>query len=164
MLYQLKQFIEREGVTFKNIINPIFVIHILIKTKYLHFFVIGISGVAINLGVTWFFTEFIFGIERYFDAYLLGLTLNLIYNFVLHTIITFQTKERHAWRFIWFVLYSLGMTALQAWLVKVITPMVGINYYLLVIASVILVFSVVTFLVFKLSIFNEKVHESTPSA
>src|SRR5262249_44192232 len=125
------------------------------KTKYLHFFLIGVSGVAINLGVTAFFAEFVFGRERYFEAYLIGLVTGLIYLFALHTFITFQTKERHLRRFVLFFIYSLLMSAFQAFLVKTITPIVGIQYYLLVIAAIILVFSTVTFVLFKLVLFKE---------
>lgn len=107
----------------------------------------------INLFVTWVLTEFVFGTERYFTAYLIAVSCNFIYNFILHTVLTFRTKERHIKRFLWFVLYSIGMTALQAWLVSVVTPIVGVEFYLLVIAGIILLFSTVSFIFFKLVLF-----------
>ena len=43
--------------------------------KYFHFFFTGVTGVALNLSATWFFTGYVFGIEGYFDAYLIGIAL-----------------------------------------------------------------------------------------
>jgi hypothetical protein len=155
MQERFRLFISRENITLKKLLNPFFVLHLLIKTKYLHFFLSGISGVVLQLAFTWFFTEFIFGQARYFDAYLFGLAIALMYLFALHTFITFRTKQGHPKRFLWFFLYSLCMSALQAFLVKVITPIVGIQYYLVVIAGIILMFSTVSFLFFKLALFKE---------
>lgn len=128
---------------------------ILFKHKYLHFFATGASGVALNLGITWFFTTFVFGLERYFTGYIIGLAANFIYNFILHTKVTFGTKERHLERFMIFVIYGIAITALQAYLVRTITPMVGLEYYLFVIAAVILTLSSITFVFFKFSLFRE---------
>lgn len=123
--------------------------------RYFHFFVTGVTGVAINLAITWLLTTFVFGLANYFYAYLIGLSINLIYNFTLHTYMTFQTKERHGRRFVVFVLYSLAMSGVQALLVKSITPLVGLHYYLLVITSVIAVLSTVNFIICRLFIFKE---------
>lgn len=155
MFDRIKQFVEREGITPVRLINPIFSIDLLIRYRYVHFFVVGMTGVAINLGLTWFFTEFVFGKEHYFEAYLIGLGGNLVYNFTLHTIITFGTTQEHLKRFLIFIVYALFMTVFQAYLVKVITPLVGIDYYLFVIGAIILFFSTISFFVFKLSVFKK---------
>ncbi|MDO8520609.1 MAG: GtrA family protein [bacterium] len=128
---------------------------ILIEHKYLHFFVTGTSGVALNLFVTWFLTTFVFGLQNYFKAYAIALAVNLVYNFVLHTKVTFGTTGGHGRRFIWFAMYSLAMTALQAYIVRTVTPLVGLEYYLFVIAATIAVFSCVTFVFFKFFLFRE---------
>ena len=127
----------------------------LLKSKYARFFVTGASGVGINLVVTWTLTTFYFGLEKYFFAYMIGLTLNLIYNFVLHSFLTFKTNGYHGRRFAIFFLYSLFMTFIQAVTVKWITPMVGLKYYIFVIAIVILAFSTLNFFIFKYKIFKE---------
>jgi putative flippase GtrA len=160
---RIKQFIEKEHITFFALCNPFFVFRLLSHHRYIHFFLIGVTGVGINLVLTWFFAEFVFGRSRYFDAYLIGLAGNLVYNFILHTVITFKTTRAHSKRFIVFIFYALLMTALQAYLVKIITPIVGVDYYLFVIASIILFFSTVSFFIFKLSVFNEKINENTPA-
>ncbi|OGZ07922.1 MAG: hypothetical protein A3C93_04335 [Candidatus Lloydbacteria bacterium RIFCSPHIGHO2_02_FULL_54_17] len=129
---------------------------ILFEHKYLHFFATGTSGVAINLFVTWLLTTYFFGLSGYFKAYVVALVINLVYNFTLHTKVTFGTTEGHWQRFIWFVIYSLLLTALQAYIVRTVTPMVGLEYYLFVIAVTILVFSCVTFLFFKFFLFRER--------
>ena len=129
---------------------------ILFEHKYLHFFATGVSGVAINLFVTWLLTTYYFGLSGYFKAYIIATLLNLVYNFTLHTKITFETKERHVRRFVFFVTYSLIMTAVQASIVRMVTPLVGLEYYLLVIATAIFLFSCITFLFFKFFLFREQ--------
>ena len=129
---------------------------ILIEHKYLHFFVTGTSGVVLNLFVTWFLTTFVFGLQNYFKAYVIALAVNLVYNFALHTKVTFGTKGGHGRRFVWFTVYSLALTALSAYIVRTVTPIVGLEYYLFVIAATIAVFSCVTFVFFKFFLFREK--------
>ena len=153
---RIKLFLEHEQVTVVNIFKPHFILPLLIRYKYIHFFLTGVTGVGINLILTWVFTEFVFGQSRYFEAYLIGVAANLIYNFVLHTVMTFKTRESHLRRFSIFIGYSLLMTAFQAWLVKLLVPVFGAEYYLVVIGSIILIFSTVSFLLFKLALFNEE--------
>ncbi len=136
--------------------NPLWWYRLLVRTRYLHFFVVGATGVAINLGITAAFAELVFGREHYFSAYLIGLAANLLYNFVLHTAVTFKTKGDHTRRLVIFLVYSLVLTYVQAYVVKHVTAFVGVNWYLVVIASVILIFSVVTFLLFKFVLFREE--------
>lgn len=124
------------------------------SARFVHFFAVGVTGVAINLGITAFFTELVFGREQYFSAYLIGLTANLLYNFVLHTRVTFKTKGNHARRLAIFMAYSLSLAYIQAQCVKWLTAQVGVDWYLVVIASVILTFSVLTFLLFKFVLFK----------
>ncbi len=138
-----------------HLINPLWWLKLMARLRYLHFFVVGATGVAINLGLTAFFAELVFGRENYFSAYLIGLFVNLLYNFILHTVVTFKTKDKHATRLMIFLAYSLVLTYVQAYLVKHITAWVGVNWYLVVIASVILIFSIVTFLLFKFVLFRE---------
>lgn len=145
-----------------KLLHPVEFIRLLIVHRYAHFFAVGATGVFINLSITAFFAELVFGREHYFSAYLVGLGANLIYNFVLHTAVTFKTKTNHARRLAIFVAYSLALTYLQAYLVKTITPIVGIDFYLLVIASVILVFSVATFVLFKFVLFREGDRQMLP--
>lgn len=128
---------------------------ILFRHKYLHFFLTGTSGVAINLLVTWILTTFVFGLTGYFTAYLIGTTVNLLYNFTLHTLVTFGTTSRHFFRLVGFVLYSIGITVVQALIVRSVTELIGLQYYLLVIATTIFILSAITFVVFKLFLFHE---------
>ncbi len=127
----------------------------LLHTRFAHFFFVGATGVLINLALTAFFAELVFGRENYFSAYLIGLSANLLYNFILHTLVTFKTRGNHAVRLTLFVSYSLVLAYIQAQTVKFITAQVGVNWYLVVIASVILVFSLLTFFLFKFVLFKE---------
>ncbi len=130
-------------------------------TRFAHFFAVGSSGVLINLALTAFFAELVFGREQYFSAYLIGLSANLLYNFILHTIVTFKTKDKHFRRLVIFVAYSLTLAYVQARVVKTLTELIGIDWYLVVIAGVIMVFSILTFILFKLVLFRaEKESES----
>ncbi len=139
-----------------NLLSPTWWFRLLHSSRYLHFFVVGVTGVAINLGLTAFFAELVFGREQYFSAYLIGLSANLLYNFVLHTAVTFKTNGKHAQRLIIFVAYSLALAYVQTQCVKWLTALVGIDWYLVVIASVILAFSVITFVLFKFILFRQK--------
>ncbi len=152
----LKKFIEKENINFNNILSPKFVFNLLYKYKYIHFFLTGASGALVALIIIALLTEFIFGQEKYFTAYLIGLLLNLIYNFTLHTKISFKTKKKHIRRFTIFITYSLIMASIQATIVKIFTPILGLEYYLFVIASTILLFSIINFFSCKLLIFFEK--------
>ena len=152
----LYNFIKREELTPQILLNPLQLFRILFRYRFVHFFFVGGAGVSLNLFVTYLLTHYFFGLENYFTAYLVGVTLNLLYNFWMYTHIVFKTKQRHTLRLVIFVLYSLTLTYLQACLVKYITPIVGLQWYLLVIGGVILFFSFLSFLIFKLSLFREK--------
>ena len=131
------------------------------QTRGLHFFLVGVTGVALNLTLTALFAEFVFGRANYFNAYLIGLFANLLYNFVLHTRVTFKTRGNHVRRLCIFFVYSLALAYLQAQIIKYLTDLVGVNWYIVVISSVIFVFSFVTFILFKFVLFkNENDKES----
>jgi putative flippase GtrA len=155
MLKEINSFIKKENITFRNLFNPIFILKLLHKHNYLVFFTIGVIGVIINLTAVFILTEYVFGLERYYTAYLIGLTLNIIFNFIFHTWITFQAKNRHIKRFILFVVYSIALTLIQALTVNIVTPLVGLKYYLLVISGFIFTFSTLTFIFFKLYLFKD---------
>lgn len=135
--------------------------HLLHSSRFVHFFVVGSTGVAMNLLITGTLTEFIFGREQYFTGYVIGLTANLLYNFVLHTLITFKTKKDHTRRLVIFAVYSLAMVYIQAQVVKAATAVVGVNFYLIVIASVILISSIITFVLFKFVLFKPEQGEES---
>ena len=43
---------------------------------FARFFATGATGAAINLAATWLLTHFVFGVENYFAAYLIGIAAN----------------------------------------------------------------------------------------
>ena len=155
MKNKILKFIEQEQITFARLFNPAFILHLLYKYKYIHFFLTGMTGVGLALLITWTLTEYVFGLENYFTSYLIGLAANLVYNFTLHTYVSFNTKNNHPRRFVTFVIYSILMVSLQAVTVKILTPIIGIEFYLFVIASVILVYSSISYFIFKFIIFSE---------
>jgi len=123
--------------------------------RYASFFLTGASGVVLNLLITWLFTEFVFGRSLYFYAYLLGLGVNLVYNFVRHALVTFDARGQYVKRFVYFIAYSLAMAGLQAVTVRWLVGLFGEAYYLIVIGSVIFVFSTVTFVICDLWLFAD---------
>lgn len=141
-------------MNFRDFLSPLWWIAFLHRVRYLHFFAVGMSGVALNLAITVSLTEFVFGREQYFSAYLFGLTANLIYNFILHTVLTFKTESGHVSRLVYFLAYSIILTYIQAKTVKMLTDVFGVDWYALIIAAVILAFSVVTFVLFKFVLFK----------
>jgi|CXWL01.1.fsa_nt_gi putative flippase GtrA len=142
-------------------LNPRLWFIFLRETRYLHFFGVGATGVAINLAITAFFAEIVFGRTHYFNAYLIGLFVNLLYNFVFHTFVTFKTNSKHLYRLSIFVIYSLTLAYIQAYIVKYLTDWLGINWYIVIIASVIFIFSITTFVLFKFVLFKEAASEDT---
>lgn len=137
--------------------NPLVLLlrRLLITHKFLHFFITGVVGVTLNLLITWMLTTFVYGIDGYFTAYLVGTAVNLLFNFTIHTIITFKTRTRHFQRLTGFIFYNISMTAVQAVIIKYLTTLFGLQYYLFVIAGTIFTFSVVSFVVFKFFLFRE---------
>ena len=154
-LTRIRDFVRREGITWHTVFNFKALFGILFRYRYVHFFVTGSAGVLINLLITSILTEFFLGRENYFTAYIFGIMANLFFNFSVYTLHTFRTTTRHLKRFAIFIFYSLAMTYIQALIVKTITPVIGVDFYLFVIGGVILFFSVFNFLVFKMALFYE---------
>jgi putative flippase GtrA len=151
----LFKFLKDEGLVGWNFFNLFLWWNLFWRLKITQFVLVGGTGVLIQLVVTWGFTNFVFGLDKYYIGYSIGLSLNLIYNFVMHTFVTFSAKRGHGKRFIGFIIYSLLMTLLQYLIVRGLVYLVGEKWYLLVIATVVLVFSIVTFLLFKFWLFKE---------
>lgn len=152
----LADFVHTEQLSWGLILHPSQIIQILLRHRFIHFLFVGGGGLAISLGVTWFFTQFLLGLEKYFTAYLIGTAAALVFNFTMYSLVIFRTSREHARRLFVYFAYILCVILIQAQIVSFITPIVGLSWYLVVIATVIAFFSVVNFLVFKLSIFKER--------
>lgn len=153
---------DKVEFNFKKIYNPIYVFDYLLKKRFIHFFIIGSSGVILNLLITFLLSEFVFlreniylGVKGYTISFIFGTACNLIYNFILHTRITFNVKKNHGKRFVIFICYSILMSSFQVWLNKLLVPVFGSEYHIFADAGIILVFSIVTFLLFKLWLFRK---------
>lgn len=137
------------------LIHPIFLISFLCNYRLVHFLSVGSLGALLNLFLTWFFTTFVFGQAHYLDAFVIGIVGNLIFNFTFNTLITFKTQKKHVRRFFGFVAYSLFIAGIQYLTVRTITPLIGTDLYLWVIAGVILTYSFLNFVFFKYILFRE---------
>lgn len=136
----------------------------LTRHRFFRFLVVGGSGAALNIGITFLLTHFVLGAERYFTAFLVGTIFNFFYSFTFYTVSIFKTRERHAERFVAFSGYGILMTVVQLYLVHQITAFVGATWYLPVIASVIFVGACVNYVVFKSSIFKVEDITSRPTS
>ena len=130
---------------------------------FLRFLITGGTGAVLSLLTTWVLTHYFFGEAHYMSAYVVGIAVNLLFNFVAYTLAVFQTKQDHVRRLLIFVFYGIIMALLQGSTVALITSAVGTGYYLFVIACVIAFFSLFNFSIFKLSIFKERAHKEKAS-
>lgn len=121
----------------------------------LRFLATGASGALLSIAITWALTTYVVGVEHYFSAYLVGIAANLLFNFTMYTLAVFKTKRDHLRRLGIFLAYGILMAFMQGASVRLLTSVVGAEYYLPVIASVIGIFAVLNFFVFKLSLFKE---------
>lgn len=138
----------------RSYFNPFNIYYYLLNSRLYHFILVGGTGVLLNLGLTIFFAEFVFGRQDYFYAYLIGLFSNLAYNFSLHSLVTFKTQDSHLLRFFIFIIYNLLISGLQAFIIKSTVDILGIDYYILVILGVIGTFFLINFLISKLWLFK----------
>lgn len=149
-------FKHAEGVSWRIVAQPSRFIDLLLRHRFLHFLVIGGGGAMLGLGLTWLLTTYVYGLDDYFTAYLIGTGCALLFNFTMYSLVIFRTSQAHVRRLAVYFTYIVSVIALQASLVRTITPIVGVRWYLVVIATVIGLFSLTNFLVFKLSIFRER--------
>jgi putative flippase GtrA len=101
-------------------------------------------------------TEFVFGREHYFWAYIAGTSVNLIYNFTLHSRFTFTTQNRHAKHLAIFVGFNILSTLLQMLVVRELVRMIGTSYYIPIITTTILFFSLGSYVFFKRVLFTSR--------
>ena len=176
---KIKDYLKREEITLRNLLNLRFLLKFFYKTRYLHFCITGTTGVLLNLFFSWLFVEFIFLESEYLIfnflvmsttlGVIIGQTINLIYNFSLHTKMTFKTKKDHKKRFTIFIVYSLFITyAVIVPLILILRnffeytfPHIYLRFlvgfeYLVASAIIILFFSIFNFIVFKIWLFKEE--------
>lgn len=122
---------------------------------FVRFLITGGTGALLSLVTTWALTHYLVGEKHYFSAYLVGIGVNLLFNFVMYTLMVFKTQRDHIRRLLLFTFYGLLMAAFQGMSVRLITSIVGTAHYLIIIALVIGLFAILNFFVFKLSIFKE---------
>lgn len=155
----LRTFITEEHISWRLVFHPFRVVDILLRYRFMHFLVVGGGGAILGIGLTWLLTTFVFGLGGYFSAYLVGTAVALAFNFTMYSLVIFRTSQKHMRRLSVYFVYILGIILIQAVCVKTLTPLVGLRFYLLVIVFVIGFFSLINFLVFKLSIFKEHVQD-----
>ena len=149
-------FLKKEGIQGTNLFNPLAWGRMLWKHNIIQFLLVGGTGLIIQLLTTWLLTTFLFTLSTYYIGYSIGLGLNLIYNFIMHSNFTFKTKKNHSKRFTKFIIYSFSMALFQYVLVRSLVYLIGETWYLVIITSVIFVFSIITYIIFKFWLFKDK--------
>jgi putative flippase GtrA len=139
----------------KSLIKKIPLLNFLYKKRFVHFFLVAAIGFIINIIVTASLTELVFGREKYFIAYIIGLTTNLLFNFAMHVKITFKTKRKNLLRFVGFMAYNIGISIVNASLVKTLVNLTNTNLYLPIIIIVTVILFTINFLVSKYILFKE---------
>jgi putative flippase GtrA len=128
----------------------------LMSPQFIRFLLVGGTGTLLNLGLSWLVTS-LFGIEQYVWGIVVGLSVNILYNFALYTHAVFKTQGNHGKRIVIFSAYSVCIAGLYVVLVRAISSLVGTEYYLYVSLVAILFFAVVNYVVLKWSIFRTAV-------
>lgn len=152
----ISNFCKREKITWLILFQPVRIFRLLYKYRFLHYLLVGGGGALLNLLVTWSLTTFWFGIDKYFSAYLFGLTANLIFTFTLYSVKVFNTSKTHINRLAIYLAYVFVIVWLQAEIVKNVVPLVGLEFYLGVITVTLGSFALINFFVYKFFIFRER--------
>ena len=63
--------------------------------RFVKFSSVGLSGVAVNLGLLWFLTTFVFGEHLYMLAAVISIEASVINNFYWNDIWTFKDRRRY---------------------------------------------------------------------
>ncbi len=113
----------------------------------------GGSGALLSILVTYVCVEYLFGKEGYFTAYLTGVAIGVIYAFGVFAFAVFKTTEHLLRRFVLFALYMALLVVVQSVIVRAVVSVVGVDYYLHVIALTIAALSLVNHLVYSRYIF-----------
>lgn len=120
--------------------------------QYFIFTIIGGTGSAIAIALTYLFTEF-FNIW-YLFSYMISALLAWTFNFYLHSLVTFRghNQEQSDLKYIKFIILYVVAFTINAILVYILTSLLGI-YYLISIVFVTILISFFTFLWSKNKIF-----------
>lgn len=137
-------------------IEAIDIISKLMSYKFVNFLFMGGIGVGLNLVITLVLTEFFLGRENYFISFIIGTLVNISYNFLAYSLITFKQKKISLNKKFLFYLYSIAIVILQLLSVKHITYLLGVNWYFVIMIFVIGIFSLVSFFFFNNYIFSKK--------
>jgi putative flippase GtrA len=122
--------------------------------EYIKTMAVSGSGALVSILITAGLTEYVFGREHYFTAYIIGVAIGVVYAFIMLSKKVFQGDRNHGKRFMWFSLYMALLVVLQTLVVKSLVGMLGVSWYLPVIAGTMLVVSFISFAVYKYFIFR----------
>ncbi len=117
------------------------------------FLFIGALGLGLNLSLTYVFTEFIVGRERYLLAFGIGTFANWIWTYFMQSTFTFHV-HRNIKQALAFYTYTIIFTTLAFAATHTLVMVLGDKYYLPIILLVVGTGSMVTYAVQKYLIFK----------
>lgn len=120
--------------------------------KFIIFAIGGGLGAIINWTITVLLTE-IFKLW-YMASYSIGLSVNLIFNFLYQRHVTFKVKDNLRRRFVIFAIISLSTIFLNMFLVYVITEYLKL-FYLISIIIVTFLIAIINFILNKEFVFKK---------
>ncbi len=111
-------------------------------------------GAAVNIAVSWAVVTLWLGIEQYLIASMLGLFANIVFNFQSYSRMLFQDSTYSHAQFISFCAYSAFTVVVYLSIVRFVTPLVGLEWYLVVSIGAIACLALVNFFFLKRVIFG----------
>lgn len=118
--------------------------------KFIVFVVGGTIGSLVNIGLTYFLTEFL-GFW-YLSSFILGSLINILFNFGYHCFFTFRIRNKIKSRMIKFFLVSIISIFFVVYFVYFLTDIIGLWYLFSVILTMVIV-SIANFLINKFWVF-----------
>jgi drug/metabolite transporter (DMT)-like permease len=126
------------------------------KTRTIHFFIVGISAILLQILLTYLYTTYINNGNFTQASFYIPSIIIMIYNFFFHTIFTYRTHTNHISRFIKYALYYIIMTfIIQAQTIFYMISVIGTAYYILINAVVVFTYAILSHIIFKLWLFND---------
>lgn len=121
--------------------------------QYIQTLLVSGSGVLLSLSIVFVLTELYFGRERYFEAYLIATGISIMYAFIMF-IRLYSVQKGYLFRFILFLVYMLVLVVVQTVVIRHSVNLYGVDWYLLVITTIVGVLSFLSFFVYRYIIFR----------
>ena len=135
------------------ITHPINTLEHFLRQEFVLFLMIGASGVLLSLLVLLISVEFFLGRENYIVGFIISYIVNLIYNFFFYAKL-FKKEKKKLIAFIKFIIYILIHYHALKYSTITLVEMTSEDYYFIITAILIFLYSIVNYFCFKKWVFN----------